>query len=270
MKTILVINDFSTEAANAIDFAFEIAKKVHANILVADTIFRLRSRAVKRLQIAGDNAIRENMATGATIPVPESYHPAVSDVDVSGFNEEKMAGLIIKNEIWLMIKGIPENVHDTELDSHLNTQGVLNRVRCPLLLIPESFKPREFERITYVADIRYCRLQVVKYLAELATPYNALLQIANIAAKGMPEMEPKYAMNLFNETIGVNIHYDNIFLNNISERDIKKAIDVMINALHTDLLVLVNHRFHFEEIFGRYLPETLPRNITVPLLVFPC
>ena len=169
-----------------------------------------------------------------------------------------------------MIKGIPSDVHDTELDSHLNAQGVLNRVRCPLLLIPETARKNDFERITYVADLRYCRLQVVKYLVDVAAAYNALLQIANIAAKGMPEMEGNYAMNLFNEIIGTNIHYDNLALNNISERDLKKAIDVMVNTMHTDLLVLVNHRFHFEEIFGRYLPDVLPREINIPLLIFPC
>lgn len=270
MKTILVINDFSPEAANAINFAFGIAKKIQADILVADTVFRSRTIEVKCLQLAGNDTIDENIATRLSAPFLESYHPAINNLDVSDFNEEELAGLIIKNEIWLMIKGVPNDVHDTGLDSHLNAQGVLNRVRCPLLLIPENFKPHEFERITYVADIRYCRLQVVKYLANLAAPYNALLQVANIAAKGMPEMEVSYATNLFNETIGANIHYNNIFLNNIRERDLKKAIDVMVNALHTDLLVLVNHRFHFEEIFGSYLPDTLPENITVPLLVFPC
>ena len=270
MKTIVVINDFSAEAANAINFAFGIAKKVKADILVADTVFRSRTIEVKSLQMAG--GVNENEMDDQAIKLihQEGYHPAIHNLDVSGFTEEQLAGLIIKNEIWLIVKGIPTDVHDTKLGSHLNVQGVLNRVRCPLLLVPENFKLTDFERITYVADLRYCRLQIVKYLAELAAPYSALLQIANIAAKGMPEMEANYATNLFNEIIGININYANVLLNNISERDLKKAIDVMVNAMHTDLLVMVNHRFHFEEIFGRYLPDTLPPNITIPLLIFPC
>lgn len=270
MKTILVINDFSAESANAINFAFGIAKKVKADILVADTVFSCRTIEVKSLQIAGSGNGQEMDELATKLILRDDYHPAVNNLDVADFTEEQLAGLIIKNEIWLIVKGIPTDLHDTELDSHLNVQGVLNRVRCPLLLVPENFKPADFERITYVADLRYCRLQIVKYLAELAAPYNALVQIANIAAKGMPEMEANYATSLFNEIIGISINYANILLNNISERDLKKAIDVMVNALHTDLLVMVNHRFHFEEIFGRYLPDTLPQNITIPLLIFPC
>jgi len=44
---------------------------------------------------------------------------------------------------------------------------------------------------------------------------------------------------------------------------------VMINGMHNDVLVMVNHRFHFEEIIGRYITEELPENITIPLLIFP-
>ncbi|MDO3642193.1 hypothetical protein [Mucilaginibacter sp. L3T2-6] len=270
MKTILVINDFSAEAANAINFAFSIAKKVKADILVADTVFCSRTIEVKSLQLAGSYTGHEATDPEVTSFEPDAYYPAINNLDVSGFSEDELAGLIIKNGIWLMVKGISANAHDIASDSHLNAQGILNRVRCPLLLVPENFKPRDFERLTYVADLRYCRLQIVKYLAELAAPYDALLQIANIAAKGMPEMDVNYSKVLFNEIIGLNIQYDNLLLNNIRERDLKKAIDVMVNALHTDLLILVNHRFHFEEVFGRYLPDTLPQNMNVPLLVFPC
>lgn len=270
MKTVLVINDFSAEAANAIHFAFEIAKKMKADVLVADTVFRARTIEVKSLQMAGSVNGREIVDQSAKLVLGGGCQPAINNLDVSGFTEEQLAGLIIKNEIWLIVKGIPTEVHDAEFDSHLKVGNVLNRVRCPLLLVPENSKPTDFERITYVADLRYCKLQIVKYLAELAAPYNALVQIANIAAKGMPEMEANYATSLFTEIIGININYANIILNNIRERDIKKAIDVMVNALHTDLLVMVNHRFHFEEIFGSHLPDALPKNITTPLLIFPC
>jgi hypothetical protein len=273
MKTILVINDYSAGAANAMKMAVGIAQKLKADILVADTVFRSKQQSIKRLQTIGtDGLYNEDEAELSLFKatLTGDYGPAVSSIDASEFNEEEFARLIIKNNIWMLVKSIAADAPETRLNPQLNVQRVLNRVACPLLLVPENYKVHDFERITYLADLRYCRLQVVKFLAEMARPYNAHLQVANLAAKGMPEMEQNYATAFFNEVVGAHIHYDNLFLNNVRERDLEKAVDVMVNTLHTDLLVLVNHRFHFEEIFGRYLPEALPKHITIPLLIFPC
>jgi hypothetical protein len=270
MKTILVINDNSAGAANAVKMAMNIAKRLKADILMAYTVVRSQKVVVSDLQIAGNDVVHDVDANLSRTEMSEYYVPVINSLDASGFCEAELARFIIKNDIWMMVKGIAADAPNAELDAHLNAQAVLNRVRCPLLLMPENFEVRNFERVTYVADLRYCRLHIVKYLAEMAKPYDANLQIANLAAKGMPEMKQNYATSFFNEVINVNINYDNLILNNISERDLEKAIDVMINALHTDLLVLVNHRFHFEEIFGMYLPDVLPKHITIPLLIFPC
>jgi hypothetical protein len=54
-----------------------------------------------------------------------------------------------------------------------------------------------------------------------------------------------------------------------NEQNLLTAIDVLIHGMETDLLVLVNHHFHFEEIMGRYASHIMPRHITTPLLVFP-
>jgi hypothetical protein len=272
MKTILVINDNSAGAASAVKMAVSIGKHLKANILMAYTVFRPQRVTVSDLQLAGNGTIYDanDAELGLFHAEMEDYTPVINSIDASGFCEEELARLIIKNDIWMMVKGIAADAPDAELESHLNAQAVLNRVRCPLLLVPENFKVRDFERITYVADLRYCRLHIVKYLAELAKPYDARLQIANLAAKGMPEMEQNYAVSFFNEVVNANVNCENMFLNNIRDRDLEKAVDVMVNVLHADLLTLVNHRFHFEEIFGRYLPDVLPKHITIPLLIFPC
>jgi len=146
---------------------------------------------------------------------------------------------------------------------------VLNRVMCPLLLVPEKFRIRDFEKIVYMVDLRFCRLPVVRYLADLAKPYRAKLYIDHLSAKNLPDIEQNYAVRYFNDEVRANVNYDHLFFNNIRERDIQKAADIMINGKQVDLLAMVHHRFHFEEILGRYIPQILPENITVPLLIFP-
>ncbi|HZY39612.1 MAG TPA: hypothetical protein VFE53_23310, partial [Mucilaginibacter sp.] len=95
------------------------------------------------------------------------------------------------------------------------------------------------------------------------------LYIDHLSAKGLPHMDEGYALNFFNDEFKNNVGYDKLFFNNIKERDINKAVDVMINGMHIDMLALVNHRFHFEQILGRMIPDHLPDQITIPILIFP-
>jgi len=112
-------------------------------------------------------------------------------------------------------------------------------------------------------------LQVVRYVAEFAKSWHAPVAIAHISANGLPDMAEAYAVSVFSEEICPNINYDRLLFNNIREKDLAKAVDVLINGMHNDLLVLVNHRFHFKELVGYYIAPSLPLHITVPLLIFP-
>jgi hypothetical protein len=83
-------------------------------------------------------------------------------------------------------------------------------------------------------------------------------------------MEHNYALDVFKDTIARPASHDHFHFNNILERDIPKAIDILANDMHTDLLVLVNHRYHFNELFGAAIPYRLPAYIRIPVLLFPC
>jgi hypothetical protein len=167
-----------------------------------------------------------------------------------------------------MVKGIETQVTH-ELLSNIDIQSILNHVGCPLLLIPDNYKKRNFENIAYAVDMRYCRTAVLKFLVEFAYAYQANLVIEHLSAKGLPPLDDNYALSLFGNEIANRLPYDNIYFNNIKERNMNVAIGVIINNLRVDLLALVNHRFHFEEIFGRAIKNCLPEHISVPVMVFP-
>jgi len=281
MKTIVVINDASPEAGHAAILALNIAQKVNANLLIAN-VFKehapVNTLEYVLVALNADNDVKlkpkpKPRLLGKLILLSNhhkhDFKPPISDFDASGFSESDMAAFIIKNNIWMMVKGMKENAEVIGAARNFNIHCVLNRVMCPLLLVPEKCQVKNLERIVYMADLRYCQLPVVKCLANMARPYNAKLQIAHISAQGLPDMEENYARRFFSEAIGTVVNYDQLFFNNIKEKDIQKVVDVMINGLNTDLLVLINHQFHFEQIVGRYITGRLPVYITVPLLIFP-
>src|ERR1035437_4959056 len=113
MKSIFVINDNSTEAVHAVEFALAIAQKMQANILLAN--------------IAGVNKMISIKVPAGTIPENVLFDPTVShtlellkflnnnqscfkpeieEFDISNMDESKMTELINRKQIWMMVKGI--------------------------------------------------------------------------------------------------------------------------------------------------------------------
>ncbi len=276
MRTLLIINDNTPEATHAAEFALAIAQKMEANILLAN-IFIKAQKAVEKVT-AGDidknipednygNDLFEHLQLLNNSAV--IFRPEIDEFDVSDMNESNLASVINQNQIWMMVKGMSHVLPALTSDHHINIHSVLNKVLCPLLLIPANWKIKDVERLVYLADLRYCRIQIVRHLASFAKPWQASVSVAHLSAKGLPDMEEKYAFDFFCREIGQNVNYNNLFFNNIKEKDLLKAVDVMINSMHNDILVMVNHRFHLEEIMGRYITDKLPLNLIVPLLIFP-
>jgi hypothetical protein len=276
MKTIFVFNDNSPEAAHAAEFALVIAQKMQANILLANMV-RVNNKVVVKVSAGGtpENVLDEPPMPGTCEHlkllnnIQTGFEPEIEEFDISDMDESKVAELINREQIWMMVKGTRDVLLVSGQKRNLNVHTVLNNVLCPLLLIPESWPVKHMERLIYIADLRYCNIPLVRFLAELAKPWHAYLSIANMSKSGLPDMTEKYALSVFNEEVCSNVNYDRLFLNNIREKNLKIAIDVLISGLQNDLLVFVNRCFHFKEILGMYITDALPLHITIPLVIFP-
>ena len=278
MKTIIVINDGSEAGEHAAGMALGIAQKVTANLLVANVY---QPAAVKLREYISAGIEQEGGAEGSQSPglmgvlitmngrFAGDFVPEISFVEAADFSLNDMVHFINNHEIWMMVKGANEVMRQNTPYLSANIQSVLNRVSCPLLLVPEKSHLQDFERIAYMADLRYCQIPVLNYLAQLARPYQSKIQIAHVSAKGLPDMGENYARSFFSEAICRKVHYDQLYFNNIREKNLHQVFDVLIHGMKTDLLVLINHQFHFEELMGRYITNQLPGYITVPVLVFP-
>jgi nucleotide-binding universal stress UspA family protein len=272
MRAILVFNDGSWEAANAEQFALTIAQKVKADLLVLNLVKKENLKTSRKLIKTEVHASKYTSfgepSEAISTVFDDDFEPARWEVDASAYSEKDISELVIRKNIWLMVKGIETHITH-ELLCHVDIQSVINHVGCPLLLIPDDYRKRNFENVAYAVDMRYCRRSVLKFLLEFARDYGANLILEHLSAKGLPPLDDKYALSLFGDEVANQVKYDRIYFNNIKEKNIDVATGVIINDLQADLLALVNHRFHFEEIFGRTITTCMPENIPVPVMVFP-
>jgi len=277
MKTILVINDGLPGAESAAKMALIIAQKANADVLIAN-VFKEKVIAQTREYVLTGDGIeiskvkpKQSLADKlASFNTSAGFKPFIGSVDMAGYFVSDMAQFIIKNNIWMIVKGTGEVQGSKPDEPLINIQFLLNRVACPVLLVPQKFSAVNLERMVYMADLRYCQIPVIRYLVHLARPFESKLQVAHVSAQGLPDIQEDYARSFFSEAISSQVNYDQLYFNNIKEKNLKKVADVMVNILHTDLIVLVNHQFHFNELVGSCITQTLPEYFTVPVLVFPC
>lgn len=272
MKKILLINDGSTAVDTAAKMAFQIARDMHAEILIVQTydepvvsaakvLAGVRTMAVNKPEPENDRLSgllqSDEQRYGYQLSIPTSSIRLTDAVDI--------ANLALRTDCWLIIRGCGQMPRD---QAAIDFQNLLSRVRCPLLLIPENWTGNPIRRITYMADLRYCRINIMRYLANWAVASKAGLSLAHFSKNGLVPIVENYGLDLFANIVR-QLPGCSLTFNNIREPDIHKATDVLINGLHTDLFVLVNRRYHFKEIIGDRLTDKLPEGMGIPMLFFP-
>ncbi|MFD2872893.1 hypothetical protein ACFS5N_10475 [Mucilaginibacter ximonensis] len=273
MKKIILINDGSTAVDAAAKMAFQIAGDMQAEILIVQTYNERKTSAVKMLAGLRTAAVRDTQTeTNRLVRMLQyvnegrhGYQPSISATSLKLTDAAGMAELALRTNCWLIIRGCGQMPAG---QASLDFQSLLDRLRCPLLLVPEGWATHPIRRITYMADVRYCQVNIMRYLANWAIASKAGLSLAHFSKNGLPPIAESYGLGLFADIVR-QLPACSLTFNNIRDPDIHKATDVLINGLHSDLFVLVNRRYHFKEIIGDRLTDKLPEDLGIPLLFFP-
>jgi hypothetical protein len=277
MKNILIFNDFSPEAEHATELALLLAGKTNTNLYVWNTFDKYENPVARELAVAHANEEETEVTADNTSWIlklesklnwKSGLLPVVKFIEGIEYSPGQVLSITNKYDVGLLIRGITGDEQDV---LHIENEALSCSTKsgCPMLFIPEKFGYKVFEKIVYATDLRFCRHEIVAFLDLMAKPLNASLLIANLSAKGLPYMEDNYARTVFADTILNRGNQEHIYFSNIRERDVTRALDVLVNGMNNDLLVLVNNKFHFNELLGYDMPYTLPENIHIPLLVFP-
>jgi len=276
MKNLLLFNDFSSEAEHAAELALLLAGKTNANLYVWNTI-EYEAAPKAKLVMAGTAGEMPEIHSdkNSWIERLESrlnwetgLRPVVHFIEGVEYVSDHVLSVVKKHDVGLLLRG---TCGDAEHSSYIEANILKSATKsgCPVLLIPKHFPYKMFEKIVYPTDLRFCRHDVVMFISQLAKLLNSSILIANISEKGLPYMEDNYARSVFNDAVFNSARFEEIYFSNIKERDVSKALDILVNGMNNDLLVMVNNKFHFNELLGHDSPYAIPENIIIPLLIFP-
>lgn len=274
MKTILVLNDNSTTASHAAIFALDLAQKIRANIIVASIIASDGAIYHEDPQLIETRKLRlQRSALVKTLFAHKKrftdFRPVIQEIELANFTGHELFQLTNDCNIYLVIRGMNEFTSSALISINLSINMLLSDIKCPLLIIPSSWDFNEFRDLVYLTDLRFCGIDTVTFIADLAREWNAKVLIAHSTVSGLPEIDEKDANDIFRNEVSRHINYSNIVMNMLDKGKIPDIIKMVVRDFHADLLVFVNQHFHFNTFTKQYFKDKCALYKPVPMLIFP-
>lgn len=269
MKTILFLNDYSAEAEHALAYTLILASSLKARILV----WNLKEQSQNDFEAVMVSAFESTGRVGqlnwiekskSRISLLEEEQPitTLSELDIL---TKSIHEIVTSHNIELIIKGVagPFKAAVEGLRS------ILTKTYCPVLLISEDVQLRVPKHSVYLTDLRFCRHDVIRFLKRFKAEPSGQLSIAHLCYRGLPNLDEKYALTLFEDSVGLNHPNCNVTLTYIKDNDVHVATDVLVNMLNADLLALTYSGFHFRALTFENISQIVFRSLTIPILIFP-
>ncbi|GEO04719.1 universal stress protein [Adhaeribacter aerolatus] len=233
MKNILVITDLSQEALPVLQFANKLAAKADAEIVLlhclqSETLTATtENRALSRLRSFAGRLQQQYPKVNATVVYNEC-------VVRSGSLVSSVQDLVQDYHINLILMPTPYGADEPE-NAHF-FQAFLERVNCPVLLVPPQGEFKNYSRISYASDFTKLDMGILKKIISFARLFNADLDLVHVYQKTQRPYLAQYKKAL--NQLCVEVTYDKIHFFLLEEDDKLEGINDFAEQREADLLVI--------------------------------
>jgi len=283
MRKILVLTDFSDNAAKASELAVEFGKKLNANVLLFNSYGKFPTVA----SYAGGSwaidesgikqvASKDHLALIAE-DIQNLYNEAGRDADmptITYLSEEGELGNNVNEiskdrDIELILMGAHDvNVHDHRLFGS-DTKSVLRKATRPIFIVPSTFDLDRLNKVVFATDFGYDDIAAVKYLVKLAKLFNFRLDVIHVAEYKKHEDEPNEDeirfINDLNKLDPVIVSYQLI-----KGKHVVNRLADFLKETGAGILAMVHQQ---ETFIVDMLRESTTRKVisypNIPLMIFP-
>lgn len=284
MKNILIPTDFSPNASKAVRFAMRLAQHNKAIHLVffhaTDTAIPTRTPSRLYSEIA-----EEDMAEGLE-KLKKDVHQHLKELEIKA--EE------ISSELVVVQGGFIENINSEVKSLHIelvimgtrgatglqkvlfgsNTVDVMDKVACPLLAIPDSYKYHAIKHIAYAADFLTIEEGFEK-VVDLAKMFEATLEIFHVDSVLPHRIDHQmFDKAHFIDKLKKKFDYELITLEfvELSEEDSDDAlagIQVYVAKKHPSILAMATYdRIWIEKLINPSVTKEMMFQTEIPLFAF--
>ncbi len=283
MKNILVLTDLSNRAEYAAEYALNIAIKSKSNLLLCH-VLELSTNTTAGLELnfpLEDQLGLESKRIPELKALTKRLEKLVPEVDATEFTPSinyiiafgpivQFAEKIIEEKlVRLVVIGAHKSNGLSRFIFGSHTHAILDKINCPVLLVPENLKFKSLKTIAYASDLTFNNQKVIQYLMDIANPFDALIAVTHISLPGFPATASEQAMGYsLNDQLGPD--HPTMFYHTIKGNDVKASLMEITNSGKADILALVHKRYgFFERLFHASISKQMADDAKVPLLILP-
>jgi nucleotide-binding universal stress UspA family protein len=283
MKKFLFPTDFSANARHALDYGYNLARQVKANIVICNSVIEpaeiphagwvawpveesdlLFNGGNDELNLLKRYLKKKEELTG--------FNPSFSCIEQAGTMVDVANGIADEQEIGLVIIGTHEAGTLSALLIGDHSRAMINESKKPLLLVPPTAEIVPIKKIAFATDFTNAAadMQCIHQLVNLAKPLNAEILLTYIHESEFHDVSFRHPIDRFMRMIADNANYPNIYYREIKDRPPIVGLDWLCEHGQIDILAMVhrNHDFLDSMINGSQT-QKMADHIAIPLLVFP-
>jgi len=147
-------------------------------------------------------------------------------------------------------------------------KALIEKVSCPLLIVPNTKPFKKIMTIAYATDFEEGDIYALQKLVKIALPTNAKIKIVHIPTKD--EYAGDDQMEWFKEMLNQKITYKNIDFEIISYDTAYEGLRTYIDTNKIDIIALLEREegSFLKTLFHKDLIKKMESNITIPMLSF--
>lgn len=270
MKKILCPIDFSETSKNGMEYAANLAKALNESL----TLFYVRTSIwpeaiqLEKEVMESEEEIRSRLALFATEVQKEfgipCHHHLQQTTDTL---DEAIATYATDFDLIVMGTNGADNTYQYVFGT--NSFHVIEKSKCPVLVIPENYSYRPIKLLLYAYDPETNPIFLIDQLKKLVVPLGTSVTVLHIERKG-PSEGANRKMEILKEAIKArepkNIAWNFDFQN---AGDVSWALDEYMEGHSGDVLALsFHHRSLLENLFKENTIKKISLIADYPVFVF--
>ena len=278
MKKILLPTDFSDNAQNAINYALDLFKNESCKLYLLNTYTPIIYSYDYQMNAGGylgeiadvvrDNSIKKLKEIEKN--VKDKFKNSKHHFEiVSSFNllTDEIKDKLEQYSIDLIIMGTKGATGAKEILFGTNTIHIIQKVKCPVLAVPDGHFFEEPKEILFPTDYRidYSNKQL-DILKNISSRFESRVHILNVSHGVDPtEIEIKNKGKL--ENLLSDVKHASY---RVEDQDISQAINEFQKSTYVQLLMMVNNKHSFfENLFFKPIINQIGFHLNIPFLVIP-
>lgn len=283
MKKLIILTDFSKTASNAANIAFEIAIKLHLDVLLVNSyltpvaIFAAEGegRAPFDMSIiahASENGLKKEAKRLCRVIDSKpagGRKTVVETISTLESVHEVITRLTKSKEVKLVVAGVHESRFPF-IFSGMDVHQLLQELNCPLLIVPKTFRHLTVNNLMFASNIGRGDLEIINKLYSCSRSHNFHLHVCHVS-------KPVFVAD-FNEEDKVlqfghnlsKIGGGGICLNELEGANLVKSLNRFIAATGIDMIAIIYHPHSLGwKFFHENHTSKLIKNQRLPMLIFP-